>query len=152
MALLINDACYINDTAHFIYLIISKKLNDEDLLVTIDVSSFNTNIQHNGVISAISRSIKEVQSDPLKRMFICRLTEEVLTKNYVEFNSKLHIQKQGTAMGTRMAPSCAKLFQKFFEQEILDKTLRNKKVAQIYRWYDVNPWERRPRKLHVNSK
>ena len=42
--------------------------------------------------------------DTLLRMFICKLAHQALTKNYFIFNKQLYIQKQGTAMGTRMAP------------------------------------------------
>ena len=38
--------------------------------------------------------------DTLKRMFICNLAHQVLTKNYFQFNGQLYIQKQGTAMGS----------------------------------------------------
>ena len=84
---------------------IRKKLNDEDPSVTIDVSSICINISYNEGISAISRSLEEAQTEPLMKMFICRLTKQVLTKNYFELNAfNLYIPNQGNTMDTRMLP------------------------------------------------
>ena len=73
---------------------------------------------HNEGISAICRSL-EAQIDPLKRILTRILNKHILTKNYFEFKLILYIQKQGTAVGTRMAPSCTNIFMRSLEQEIL---------------------------------
>ena len=46
---------------------IGKKLNEEDILVTRDVSSLYPNIQHNEGISAINKSLEEAQINSLKK-------------------------------------------------------------------------------------
>ena len=62
------------------------------------------NKPHSEGIGAINVSLKDAQTDLLKRMFIWRLTKQVLTKNYFKFNSKQDIEKEGIEMGTRMVP------------------------------------------------
>ena len=86
------------------------QLDPEDLLVTIDVSSLYTNIPHNEGIAAINRMMEETGTDTLLRMFISNLANQVLTKNFFNFNGQLYEQTQGTAMGTRMAPNYAIIF------------------------------------------
>ena len=67
-------------------------------------------------IQALNRMMEETDLHPMKKLFMCRLTNLVLTKNYFEFNNKLYRQTQGTAMGTRMAPTYANIFMKYIEQ------------------------------------
>ena len=91
------------DTTHLINILLGKKLAPTDILVTIDVKSLYTNIPHNEGIQSLNRTMEESDIHPMKKLFICRLANLVLTKNYFEFNNKLYRQTQGTAMGTRMA-------------------------------------------------
>ena len=57
-----------------------------DIMVTIDVKSLYTNIPHTEGIVAITRMMEDTGLDTLKRMFICNLAHQVLTKNYFQFN------------------------------------------------------------------
>ena len=54
--------------------------------------------------------------------FIKLLGKLVLKNHYFEFNGEIYLQKQGTAMGTRMAPNYAIIFMHKIESEILEKT------------------------------
>ena len=54
-----------------------------------------------------------------KAEFIGTLAKLVITSNYFTFNGKIYLQKQGTAMGTRMAPNYAIIFMHSVEKEIL---------------------------------
>ena len=56
--------------------------------------------------------------ESLKR--ISKLIELVLTNNHFQFKDVDYLQKLGTAMGTRMAPSFASLFMGKFEKEFVD--------------------------------
>ena len=77
--------------------------------------SLYTNIQYIKGIAAITKMMEDTGLDTLLRMFICNLAHQVLTKNYFIFNKQLYIQKQGTAMGTRMAPNYAIIFMHYLE-------------------------------------
>ena len=61
-------------------------------------------------------------------MFICKLAHQVLTKNYFTFNKQLYIQKQDTAIGTRMAPNYAIIFKHYLESNILSSTTMKPKT------------------------
>ena len=47
----------------------------------------------------------------------------ILTMTNFSFNNEHYLQKHGTAMETRMAPSCANLFMGKFEQQAIDNSL-----------------------------
>ena len=81
------------------------QLDPEDLFITIDVISLYTNVPH----TEGTKMMEETGTDTLLKMFISNLTHQVLNKNYFQFNDKLYEEKQGTAMGTRMAPNYALL-------------------------------------------
>ncbi|XP_044129795.1 uncharacterized protein LOC122923137 [Bufo gargarizans] len=52
------------------------------------------------------------------RVFICKAIEFILKHNYFTFNNIFYLQTQGTAMGTKFAPSYANLFMGMFEDKI----------------------------------
>ena len=113
---------YIKDTTNFINILQHQKIQNTDILVTIDVKSPYTNIPHTEGIAAITRMIEETGLDTLQRMFICYLTHQVLTKNYFIFNGQIYIQKQGIAIGTRMAPNYAIIFMHYLESNMLNQS------------------------------
>ena len=84
-----------------------------------DVSSLYTNIKHEDGIEALKSWLKENGTNHDKAEFIGTLAKLVLTSNYFTFNRKMYLQKQGTAMGTRMALNYAIIFMHSVEQEIL---------------------------------
>ena len=120
---------YLKDTTHLINILQGKKLAPRDILVTIDVKSLYTNIPHNEGIQALNRTMEETDIHPMKKLLICRLANIVLTKNYFEFNNKLYRQTQGTAMGTRMAPSCANIFMKYIELQLIETSPKNQRCG-----------------------
>ena len=75
-----------------------------------DVLSLYTNIKHEDGIEALKSWLKENGTNQEKSEFIGTLAKLVLTSNYFTFNRKMYLQKQGTAMGTRMAPNYAIIF------------------------------------------
>ena len=118
---------YIKDTTDFITKIRQlPQLSKDSFLVTLDVSSLYGNIPHSDDIEAC----KSFMDNGCKRkesiQCISKLIELVLTKNHFQFNDVDYIQKLGTAMGTRMAPSYSSLFMGKFEKDFLDS-------------YDVQP-------------
>ena len=60
---------------------------------------------------------------------IGELIDIVLQNNVFEFNDKHYLQKQGTAMGTKMAPSYANLF-----MGKIEKQLQNLGKPHIHTW------------------
>ena len=82
----------------------------ETLLVSMDVTSLYTNIPHEDGIKACEE-VWEARAfkDPPTQILINLLTL-VLKCNNFEFNGKHYLQIQGTAMGTKKAPSYANIF------------------------------------------
>ena len=109
---------YIKDTGHFLNIIKDIHIEEKDLLVTVDVSSLYTNMKHENGIEALKSWLIENGTNQEKSEFIRTLAKLVLTSNYFTFNGKMYLQKQGTAMGTRMAPNYAMIFMHSVEQEI----------------------------------
>ena len=62
------------------------------------------------------RENKQVPTD-----FLYRLMMFVLTLNIFEFNGELWLQKHGTAIGTRAAPTLANLFMGAWEDRLLSE-------------------------------
>ena len=106
---------YLKDTIHLIHKLLGKKLAPGDILVTL-----YTNIPNTEGIQALNRILEETNTHPIKKLLICRLANLVLTKNYFKFNKRIYRQIQGTAIGTRMAPSYANIFMKYVEMQLID--------------------------------
>ena len=104
-------------------------MGPQDLLVTIDVQALYTNIPHTESIQALNRILEEAHTDPMKKLLICRFDNLVSTKNYFTFNNILSRQIQGTAMGTKMAPSYANIFVKHIEIQLVDTSPKNLKIS-----------------------
>ena len=119
---------YLKDTIHLIHILLGKKLAPEDILVTIDIQSLYTNITHTEGIQALNRILEETNTDPVKKLLLCRLGNLVLTKNYFSFNNNLYRQIQGTAMGTRMSPSYANIFMNYVEIQLIDTSPKKPKI------------------------
>jgi hypothetical protein len=113
------QASYIKDTQDFLQKISGTQTRPSTILATIDVSSLYTNIPHVDGIKAIRDILEENQHQSPPIECIEKLTQLVLTNNIFKFKDTLYIQTQGTAMGTRMAPSYANLFMAKLEQNFL---------------------------------
>ena len=99
---------FIKDTTHFLLKIQKlEPLPDNSLLVTLSVSSLYTNTPHNEGVDACRYFLKARQDKSLFAENICDLIRMILTMKNFSFNNEHYLQNNGTAMGTRMAPSQA---------------------------------------------
>jgi hypothetical protein len=105
---------YIKDTNHFLEICRNLELPPDAKLVTLDVSSLYTNILHKDGIYAIGEFMSKF-SDVKTTNMIKDLTQLILNSNVFEFDGQLYIQLQGTAMGSKFAPSYASIYMHFFE-------------------------------------
>lgn len=97
-------------------------LTGEITLATIDVVGLYLHIPHNEGIEATLRHLySDPDSEPpFPRETARSLLSVVLEHNYFEFNGRIYKQIQGTAMGTRVAPSYANLFMDSLETNLLN--------------------------------
>ena len=111
---------HIKDTTHFLNKLNSVgQLPNGVLLVTLDVASLYTNIPHNDGIQACSDFLDKRVNPTIKTTRLCDLIRMILTNNTFTFNGQHYRQINGTAMGTKLAPSYANLFMGNFEQKAL---------------------------------
>ena len=103
-------------------------------LVTMDVTSLCTNIPHDDGIAAC-RKIWEQRTDqePPTECIVEMLTL-VLKNNNFTFDGNHYLQINGTAMGTRMAPSYANIFMGDLEERLLLSSLQQ--PLSMFRFID----------------
>ena len=113
---------YIKDTYHFINILKQLKVNENSLIVTLDVESMYTNIDHESGLKAVKQAFKD-NPDPCRPdEHILELLEISLKNNDFVFNGDIFLQTKGTAMGKKYAPSYANIFMAHFEKEAMKKS------------------------------
>ena len=95
---------YLQDSPDFLRLIESEVnvkniLEEDDILVTIDVTALYTNINQKEGIEACKNILNENSNDKAKNDFIIELLEHILKNNIFEFDEILYKQEIGIAMG-----------------------------------------------------
>ena len=109
-------------------------------LVTYDVESLYTNIDHDLGIKAIEYWIDKHPEciDPrFTKEFISESIRFILENNTFHFDNKYFIQTKGTAMGTKMAPTYANLVLAFLE-ETLYENIRKEHGAEHATFIEMN--------------
>jgi len=88
------------------------------------VESLYTNIDQESGIKAITYWLQkhaDIKHPRFTNEFICDAVKLVLENNTFFFNDKLYIQTNGTAMGTKMAPTYANLVLAYLEEKLYNK-------------------------------
>ena len=114
---------YLKDSGHLISLIESTPIPKNYTLATIDVKSLYLNIPHqdgmNAVLNRLYGTQKQADEMTIPPNTMEDLLNIVLKQNYFQFADKMFHQIQGTAMGTKMAPSYANIFMAELEERLL---------------------------------
>ena len=92
------------------------------ILLTMDVSSLYTNIPHNEGMEACRKALNSRLSQTPPTHYLMEMIEQILTLNNFTFDGEHYLQTQGTAMGTKMAPSYANIFMTDLEERMLAST------------------------------
>ena len=111
---------YIKNTYDFLDKVLDTKLSSHSLLITLDVESMYTNINHDEGLKAVKNAFSDLAHDS-KFIAIMELLELSLKGNDFEFDNKLFLQISGTAMGQKYAPHYADIYMAEFEKEALAK-------------------------------
>ena len=113
---------HIKDTTDFLNKLANlRKLPNDAILVTLDVSSLYTNIPHNQGIDECCHFLDTRSNKHIPTETLCDLLRMILTMNNFTFNHQHYLQIHGTAMGINMASSIANLFLGMFETNALTK-------------------------------
>lgn len=112
---------YTKDSMSIIQTMEELTLPSNCILVTIDVKALYLNIPHEEGTQACLNHLYHLNKDdlPFPPQVAKTIMKTVLEKNYFQFTDKMYHQVQGTAMGTKMAPSYANLFMDTIERQFL---------------------------------
>ena len=93
--------CKLNDITHLV--------KPDSLLITMDVNSLYTNIPHSDGVEACRSFLTMNTIDQALINDIHTLVDFVLKHNLFVFDDEQYLQINGTAMGTKMAPTYANI-------------------------------------------
>ncbi len=113
----------IRDTFDFLNKL-KREVPEECVILTLDVSNLYGSIPHDLGIKAIEYWVKEYPNDicgNFPKEFIIDGLKLVLENNIMTFDNKYYLQINGTAMGTKMAPTYATLIMGFLELKLYQK-------------------------------
>ena len=111
---------YIRDTKDFLIKLSSiKNIPANSFLVTMDVSSLYTNIDHEEGAEACFKKLEERKNKSIPSIVIKNLILIILKSNSFRFGNEHYRQVTGTAMGSLMAPNSVNLFMDNFQQNLL---------------------------------
>lgn len=111
---------YIKDTYDFVDQIKDLDIPKGALLITLDVESMYTNIDHEKGLEAVDCAFRDCEKNP-KFHAIMKLLEVSLKRNDFEFDGKHFLQISGTSMGKKWAPHYADIYMAKFEKDVLAK-------------------------------
>ena len=97
-----------------------KSYTNNTFLVSYDVVSLYTNIPHSLGLDSLKFWLEKAPNRIPTRYpadFILSGVDLILKNNYFQFCDDLFLQKAGTAMGTKMAPTYAILVMGFLEEK-----------------------------------
>lgn len=112
---------YLKDNIDFLRFLPRDLMSKEDgLMVTMDITSLYTNIDHKFGLEAVAfwiDSYPETLHKRFNKQFVLEALELILTNNVFYFDGEYYIQENGTAMGTKAAPNYATLSVGYFEHK-----------------------------------
>ena len=114
-----NIPTLLNNSQDLTIILENTSIPQDALLLTIDVSNLYLNIPQDEGTAACIKALQETNNLPIPKHHLEQLFDFVLKENVFSFNDKVFKQIQGTAMGTKMAPSYANIFMHEIEQGFL---------------------------------
>uniref|UniRef100_A0A8C5PEB8 Reverse transcriptase domain-containing protein n=1 Tax=Leptobrachium leishanense TaxID=445787 RepID=A0A8C5PEB8_9ANUR len=107
---------YLKDTLNMLQVINDNEWQKGDILVTCDVNALYSNIPHSlGLLKLEEEISKSNMISEEQTSFILESVKFILNNNYFKFEEDFYIQRRGTKMGTKFAPSYANLYMAAWE-------------------------------------
>ena len=109
-------------------------MTPDSLVVTMDVNSLYTNIPHSDGVEACRSFLTMNTIDQALINDIPTLVDFILKHNLFVFDDEQYLQINGTAMGTKMAPTYANIFMYYIEDTFLSSL--SLKPTAYFRYID----------------
>ncbi|CAJ0938687.1 unnamed protein product [Ranitomeya imitator] len=133
-----NTQSFLLDTGHFLSTI--RQLDTVppgSTLVTLDVNSLYTSIQHSKGMEATKYLLQLSNMSSNAIQFCLDLLHIVLYENYFLSGDTFYVQRCGTAMGSNVAPAYANAFMNFFEiTHMYTNDLFRQHILSYHRYID----------------
>ncbi|CAJ0940184.1 unnamed protein product [Ranitomeya imitator] len=129
----VSTPSYVRDTSDFIKSLEGIHVVESTWLVSFDVSSLYTSIEHTRGLYAVSVALAGSDMAPSCIRFILALLEFILGRNFFLFGDDYFLQRRGTAMGSNVAPTYANIYMAVLEDEY---------VYSSRFWCHVRGWRR----------
>ena len=118
-----NTIHQVNNSREFADDIKKIMLEEEECIISYDVSALFTSIPVRSALEVIKKKLEQDtelhQRTPMSIQNILDLLEFCLNNTYFLFQGQYYEQKQGTAMGSPVSPVVANLYMEFFEDRAL---------------------------------
>ena len=123
---------YVRDTKDFLCKINKiKELPPNSILVTMDVNSLYTNIDHEEGAQACFEKLEQRKNKMFPSIVIKELILIVLKSNVFRFCNSFYQQIKGTAMGTHHSPNYSNISMDKFERKLLSEYQRKTGLSPI---------------------
>lgn len=149
---------YLKDSATLILLLKPITWQPDYWWASLDVTALYSNIKHEHGISAVKTYLDDDPDMPSSQQkFILDGIRFILTHNFFKFNDQMFIQRCGTAMGTKFAPSYANLFMSEVEKTMIMESKWSENIMVYKRSIDdlffIWKGEKKGEKIsiHLNS-
>ncbi|CAJ0959711.1 unnamed protein product [Ranitomeya imitator] len=127
---------FVLDTGHFLSIIRQHgSIPPDSVLVTMDVSSLYTSITHEKGIAASKRLLERSGRSSNSTQLCLDLLRIVLYENFFLYGDTYYVQRQGTAMGSNVAPAYANAYMDSFEETFVYTDDRFKRYVDCYLRY-----------------
>uniref|UniRef100_A0A8C5LZ93 Reverse transcriptase domain-containing protein n=1 Tax=Leptobrachium leishanense TaxID=445787 RepID=A0A8C5LZ93_9ANUR len=111
---------YLKDTISILQILDEIKWEKDYIMVVSDVNSLYSNIPHAMGMQIVNERISDSKKlDDIQVGFIMESIQFILENNYFKFGEDFFLQKNGTAMGTKFAPSYANLYMAGWEAQFV---------------------------------
>uniref|UniRef100_A0A803JQE7 Reverse transcriptase domain-containing protein n=1 Tax=Xenopus tropicalis TaxID=8364 RepID=A0A803JQE7_XENTR len=110
-------ASYVQDTKHILQILNDCQWHSSYSWGTVDVTSLYSCIPHDRGLRAVSYHLDRYSTyDSLLKDFILDAISYLLTHNFFKFDGNFYLQRCGTSMGAKFAPSYANLYMGWWEE------------------------------------
>ena len=131
------SSSFVRDTKQFLQKIEAIKaqgIPDGSILVTMDVTSLYTNIDHEEGAEACYQKLEQRKKKTIPSAVLKTLILLVLKSNAFRFGKTIYHQIMGTAMGTPMAPNYANIFMTKFETDLINSYYQKEGIRPLV-WF-----------------